>query len=134
MTFGETLVVSYFVPLHHIAAVVIVSPPDFALCERKGLVKVKCFLGFCMLSSLAFGQAYQIAALCDFTFCCEVLYKVSCLGLVVVNQNAALQFYVPLCSNGQLASDRLHNIVVKSRACTTKKTLQCHQTFPHPGD
>ena len=52
------------------------------------------FLGSCKLSILVFAQANQIAALrfsCDIASCCEAtFYKVSCLGLAVANQNAAL--------------------------------------------
>ena len=54
-------------------------------------------------------------------YCCKAtLYKVNRLGSAVANQNAALWFCVPLRSNGQLACDRLHNIAIKSCACTTK--------------
>ena len=47
------------------------------------------------------------------------------LGLAVANQNAALWFCVPLCSNRQLVCDQLHNIAVKSCTSTTKKPFQC---------
>ena len=71
---------------------------------------------------------------CDITSCCEAtLYKVSCLGLAVANQNAALRFCIQLRSNVQPARDRLHNIAVKSRACTTKKLSNVTRPFPARG-
>ena len=119
------------------AVVELVSSPDPTFCEGKGLVTVEHFLCSWKLSILVFAQANQIAALwflCNIAFRYEAtLYKISCLGLAVANQNAALQFWIPLRSNVQMARDRLHDIAVKSRICATKKPFQCHLvSFPDP--
>jgi hypothetical protein len=54
----------------------------------------------------------------------SAIYKIiiSTGGLALANE----------CNVG-LARDWLHNIGMKSRACTIKKSFQCHQTLPHTG-
>ena len=105
--------------------------------QGKGSGDSWAFSWFLQAQHFCLAQANQIAALrfsCDIASCCEAtLYRVSCLGLAVANQNAALRFWIPLCSNVQTARDQLHNIAAKSRACTTKKPFQCHQTFSRAG-
>ena len=100
------------------------------LCKEKGLVTVERILGSCKLSILVFAKANQIAALrfsCDIASCCEAtLYKVSCLDFALTNQNVALRFGILLRSNVLYTA-------VKSRARTTKKPFQCHQTLPCAG-
>ena len=49
------------------------------------------------------------------------------------NQNMQLYNFAFHCIATCNWCDWLHNIAVKSRACTTKKPFQCHQTFPHTG-
>jgi hypothetical protein len=54
-------------------------------------------------------------------------------SLALANENAVLWICIALRSNVGLARDWLHIIGMKSRACKTKKSFQCHQTLPRMG-
>lgn len=96
----------------------VVSFPDSALKEGKGLVTLERFIGSCKLSSFVFASANQISALVTFLWYYilfyhkETLYKASCLGLAVTDWNAALWSCILLRSNVQLVCEQLHNIAV----------------------
>ena len=115
----------------------LVSSPDPTLGEGKGLVTFERFLGSCKFSILTFAKANQIAALrFSYDLASAMIWSCSNMpagDLAPANENAVLWFCIALRSNVGLARGWLHNIGMKSRACTTKKPFQCHQTLPCAG-
>ena len=51
-------------------------------------------------------------------------------SLALANENAVLWLYIALRSNVGLARDWLHNIGMKSHACTTKNRSNVTRLFP----